>query len=156
VLIEGDGVGIELPGGWDGRIRRCEAGGEGPASRGRRGLITLHAANFPLPAEDGDYGTTATSAMPRRGVFATLIEFRPGGGLKPGAGLYAPRGVPAELGPEDFAPETMLRALPGQAGAQRFFTEAGRPFCLYAVIGGRQAREHVPRLSEALRAVRIS
>jgi hypothetical protein len=154
MLIEGDGVGIELPAGWDGRIRRREAQG-GEPGRGRRGLVTLHAANFPLPAEDGDYGTSATSAMPRRGVFATLIEFRPGGGLKPGVGLYAPRGVPALSG-EDFAPETMLRALPGQAGAQRFFTEAGRPFCLYAVIGGRQAQPLVPRLGEALRAVRIS
>ena len=51
---------------------------------------------------------------------------------------------------------TMLRALPGQAGLQRFFTVAGRPFCLYAVIGSRAAGPRViPRLNEMLRAVRI-
>jgi hypothetical protein len=50
----------------------------------------------------------------------------------------------------------MLRRLPGQAGAQRFFTAAGRPFSLYAVLGsGRRAPALVPRLNELLGAIRI-
>jgi hypothetical protein len=94
--------------------------------------------------------------MPRGGIFATLIEFKPGRGLTPGKGLYAPRSVPADIAVEDFSSETMLRPLPGQAGVQRFFTVAGRPFCLYAVIGSRAAGPRVvPRLNEMLSAVRI-
>jgi hypothetical protein len=158
MLIEGEGVAIELPEGWDGRMRRRELrDGGGRTRAGRRGLVTLHAADFALPGEDGDYGTTATARMRRANVFATLIEFGPGGGLEPGRGLYRPRGVPAALDPEDFSPETMLRRLPGQAGTQRFFTAAGRPFCLYAVIGSsRRAPVLVPRLNELLGAIRIA
>jgi hypothetical protein len=155
VLIEGEGVAVELPAGWDGRMRRRAL----PARRqraGRGGLVTVHAANFALPADDGDYGTTATSRMARAGVFATLIEFSPGEGLKPGRGLYRPRGVPRDLDAGDFSAATMLRRLPGQAGAQRFFTARGRPFCLYAVIGSRRrAPALVPRLNELLGAIRI-
>lgn len=156
MLIEGEDVAIELPAGWDGRMRRREL----PKARrpaGRGGLVTLHAADFALPRSDGDYGTTATARMRRANVFATLIEFSPGNGLEPGRGLYRPRGVPASLDPDDFSAETMLRRLPGQAGAQRFFTAAGRPFCLYAVIGSRRsAPVLVPRLNELLGAIRIA
>jgi hypothetical protein len=31
--------------------------------------------------------------------------------------------------------------IPGQAGYQRFFTENGRPFCLYVVLGGYANRQ---------------
>lgn len=157
MLIEAEGVGIDLPSGWDGRVRRRPARRRGEGRGGpRHGLVTAHAANFPLPAADGDYGTTATSGMPARGAFFTLVEFEPGNGLRPGQGLYAPAGVPSRLAPRDFAPDTLLRRLPGQAGVQRFFTAAGRPFCLYAVIGSRrQAPALVPRVNRLLAAVRI-
>jgi hypothetical protein len=155
MLIEGEGVAVELPDGWDGRMRRRAVPGH-RAKAGRRGLVTVHAANFALPGDDGDYGTSATSRMSRAGVFATLIEFSPGEGLEPGRGLYRPRGVPRRLAARDFSPETMLRRLPGQAGAQRFFTAAGRPFCLYAVIGSsRRAETLAPEVNRLLAAVRI-
>ncbi len=110
----------------------------------------------PLPGSDGDYGTSATGSMPRDGLFAALVEFEPGGGLEPGKGLYRHRGVPAALGGRDFSAATMLRALAGQAGAQRFFTAAGRPFSLYAVVGShRHASQLAARLNELLRGVRI-
>lgn len=156
MLIEGEGVAVELPAGWDGRMRR-RALPAVAARAGRRGLVTVHAADFALPGEDGDYGTTATSRMRRENVFVTVIEFSPGNGLEAGRGLYRPRGVPRALAAGDFAPETMLRRLPGQAGAQRFFTASGRPFCLYAVIGSRRrAPVLVPRLNELLGAIRIA
>lgn len=165
MLIAGEDVALELPAGWDGRVRRrartelpvgdLELGllGRPP----REHLVTAHAANFALPADDGDFGTGATSAMPRRGVFASLVEFQAGGGLVPGVGLYAPAGIPGSLTPKDFAPSSMLRALPGQAGVQRFFTAAGRPFCLYAVVGShRDARSLVPQVNALLAAITIS
>ncbi len=164
MVIEAEDVGIELPGGWDGRVRRrrrnaLPVGDPALELLGRplRGhLVTAHAANFPLPADDGDFGTGATSMMPRRGVFASLVEFQPGGGLLPGVGLYAPAGVPGPLAAHDFDPSSMLRALPGQAGVQRFFTAAGRPFCLYAVVGWhREGVALVPQINQLLAAISI-
>ena len=39
-----------------------------------------------------------------------------------------------------FSPQTMQRAIAGMAGAQHFFQEAGRPFCLYVVVGSWRTR----------------
>lgn len=165
MLIDGGDVAVELPSGWDGRVSRRErtdlpvgnAGLELLGAPRREHLVTVHAANFSLPGNDGDFGTGATSKMPREGVFTTLIEFQPGGGLEPGVGIYAPQGVPGPLSASDFRPDSMLRALPGQAGVQRFFTVAGRPFCMYAVIGShRRASALVPQVNFLLGGVRIS
>ena len=35
---------------------------------------------------------------------------------------------------------TLRRGLPGQSGTQWFFTEAGRPFSFYAVLGSHALR----------------
>ena len=164
MLIAAEDVGIELPSGWDGRVRRrrrneLPVGEAAIALLGaplREHLVTAHVANFALPADDGDFGTGATSGMPRRGVFTSLVEFQPGGGLLPGVGLYAPVGVPGPLASRDFDPSSMLRALPGQAGVQRFFTAAGRPFCLYSVIGShRGAATLVPQINALLASISI-
>jgi hypothetical protein len=142
--LAGAGIAAEVPVGWDARIysrplalpallpeaspfhRRTSASG---------GTGSLHAANFPLPARDGDFGTKATSSMPAGGAFLALLEYEVGGGLEPGRGLFAAGATPGPLARADFAPEAMLRPRPGQAGVQRFFTAGGRPFCLYAVLG---------------------
>lgn len=164
MLIAAEDVGIELPAGWDGRVRRrrrseLPVGDSAIELLGRplrEQLVTAHAANFALPADDGDFGTGATSAMPRRGVFVSLVEFQPGGGLLPGVGLYAPDGIPGPLTADDFDPSSMLRALPGQAGVQRFFTTAGRPFCLYAVVGSHRERAGlVPQINDLLASISI-
>jgi hypothetical protein len=165
VLIEGQDVGIELPPGWDGRLRSrprtelpiASSVTQSFATPLRSHLVTAHAANFALPPGDGDFGTGATAAMPRGGVFASLVEYQPGGGLEPGVGLYEPQGVPRELSVSDFDPDAMLRPLPGQAGTQRFFTAAGRPFCLFAAIGSRRdARSLVPEINALLAGVTIT
>ena len=44
------------------------------------------------------------------------------------------------LAARDFDPQTLLLAVRGQEGVQRFFSIGNRPFCLYAVIG-----EHAKR-----------
>jgi hypothetical protein len=164
MLIEGHDVGIELPPGWDGRVRSrprtelplASSVTQSFATPLRSHLITAHAANFALPPGDGDFGTGATAAMPPSGVFTSLVEYQPGGGLEPGVGLYDSQGVPQELTVAEFDPDAMLRAQPGQAGAQRFFTAAGRPFCLFAAIGSRRrARALVPQVNALLAGVRI-
>ncbi len=166
--INGYGISLDLPGGWDGRLYSRPLveppvlpPGLGqpffrtPAARG--GAATLHIANFTLPVKTGDFGTAATAAMPADGVFAALVEYQPGQGLEARKGLFEPQGVPAPLTARDFDPRTMLRASPGQAGLQRFFSIGNRPLCLYAVLGSaRGAEARLYELNGALASLQIT
>ena len=71
--------------------------------------------------------------------FLALAEYRPGAGLTPGAGLFAPRRIPRPLDPTRFSVRGLAHPRPGQAGTQHFFTVSGRPFCLYVVVAGDRA-----------------
>lgn len=123
----------------------------------------LHAASFPLPAADGDFGSGATGAMPDHGAFLALKEYRPGPRLRPGHGLFAPRAIPLPLELRRFNPRALQVGRPGQAGFQRFFTASGRPLCLYAVIrttaaslaSDGHAHERVAELSGILSTLKI-
>jgi hypothetical protein len=56
----------------------------------------------------------------------------------------------------DFAPNALQRRLPGQLGCQRFFTDRGRPFCLYVVLGSRgQAATLVDEVHTALHGLEV-
>ena len=117
------GLSLAVPARWHARAFR-HTGGE----------PTLHLASFPLPAGDGEFGTRATSAMPAPGVFLALTEYR----TRPealGHGLFAAR-RPDRVAAESLSAHALLRQLPGQRGAQRFFSCAGRAFCLYVVAAG--------------------
>jgi hypothetical protein len=146
--IAAHGVEVDLPRGWDGRIygRPRLVSGIAPRSalpgfdgieEGR--IATLHAASFPLTGAEGDFGGGATLRMPERSAFLALVEYQPDESLTPGTGLFESREVPAGLEPGDFRLETMMVRRGDQAGLQRFFTVGERPFCLYAVIGGRRS-----------------
>ncbi len=133
-------ISVDLPPGWDGRIyaRRTEDVDGRHALRSaatRPTAATLHAANFALPQEDGDFGTTATATMAPPGAFLTLTEYVPGGGLHAGQGLFAKKSIPRSLRAQMFSPRNLLLARPGQVGLQHFFTTQDRPFCLYLVLG---------------------
>jgi hypothetical protein len=118
--IAGHGIEIDLPDGWEGRIyRRPE------------GRPILHAASFALPAEDGDFGTSAVAGMPSNGVFIALAEYDPDALGEP---LFAHQGLPLPLRATDTHPRALQRLGPGRAGVQRFFTSRSRPFGLYVVI----------------------
>lgn len=67
-----------------------------------------------------------------------LKEFVVDSKLRPGEGLFAPRGT-GRLRRNDFHARTLLRDLLGHSGSQTLFTESGRPFGLYVVLGGRDA-----------------
>ncbi len=133
---------VDLPPKWEGRIFR-DVGGE----------PTLHAANFPLPAQDGDYGAKATGSMGPNGAFFALTEFDP---ALADTALFHRWGMPRKLHPADFDPRALMRTLPGQAGIQRFFHARGRAFCLYVVVGHRPSRIRlVRRVNDVLRTVEI-
>lgn len=142
------GIAVDLPPGWEASVfRREEVGPRAAAladdvrARTAPGATThpvLHAASFPMPAQRGDYGSGAVDVMGARDVFVTLLEFHPDAAR---TALFARPGVPPPLRPHDFSPNGLQRALPGQSGCQRFFSVAGRAFCLYVVLGSHARRE---------------
>ena len=119
--ISGYGIEVDLPAGWEGVIyRRPE------------GYPVLHAGDFGLPPNDGDFGIHAVRAMGPRGAFAVLVEYNP---VLAGQGLFSRTDTPWPLRPDAPEPRAMQRLLPQRAGVQRFFTAMGRAFCLYLVVG---------------------
>jgi hypothetical protein len=146
VKLSAHGIQIELPRGWSGRL----------FSRGE-GVATLHAGNFTLALDDGEFGDRSTGAMRDGATFIALTEYRPGSGLKPGSGLFSPRRIPRRLDPSALRRTGLAHPRPGQVGAQHFFTVAGRPFCLYVVVAGSRAtrRHQLAAIEHVLRSVQI-
>lgn len=138
------GIAVGAPPGWEARIFRLVDGEP-----------TVHAASFPLPLTDGEFGANATRHMRSDGAFVSVTEYRVDGKLRPEQGLFAPPQPPG-LARTAFSPNALLRGVTGQLGTQAFFTAAGRPFGLYAVLGssaalGRRLRE----LNELLASLSI-
>lgn len=145
--VQAHGLRIELPRGWSGRVFRRSSH-----------IATLHAGDFQLPLQDGEFGDRSTSSMPPVASFLALTEYEPGSGLEPGVGLFAARDIPLPLDPAGFAANRLAHQRPGQVGTQHFFTGSGRPFCLYVVIAGPRAgrRRQLLTLDHVLRSLRIA
>ncbi len=137
--LEGSGLTVELPSGWDGQIGRAgQAAVQGAAPGGRIPTVA-HFANFPLPAERADFGAEAVAAMRAGDVFVVLFEYGPGAA---GTALFAAEGLP-RLRAGDFDRNALQHGLPGQSGLQRFFHVGDRAFCLYVVVGSHLDRADV-------------
>ena len=136
------GISIDLPQGWEGTIYQRD-----------EGQPVLHAATFPLPQERGDFGNGAVDRMGWDDILLVLLEYDPSSAA---TALFATAGAPRQLGGTDFSPNMLQKMISGQAGVQRFFTENGRAFCLYAVIGSWSERQRlVPRVSDLLAGVTV-
>ena len=133
--LDDDRIGVDIPPGWDVLVARAPRAGD--VSQGSSSPL-LHAANFPLPARRGDFGSGAVELMGPDNLFVSLFEFSPDSLGQP---LFAAEGLPRQIDADQFHPNALQRAIPGQAGYQRFFTEQGRPFCLYVVIGAYANRQ---------------
>jgi len=142
------GLADVTPRGCDARIYRRPSEGEGQLTQ-----PILHAADFPLPNVRGDYGSGAVEIMGPQHVFLSLVEFDSAEATTP---LFAkPR--PDRLSVGEFGPERLQRTLPGQAGAQFFFAERGRAFCLYVVLGSYAGRDSlVPRANEIFQTMEVT
>lgn len=158
--IEGHGIAVELPDGWEGSIDRrpqeaqatASAAGAEPTLVDTEHPIT-HLANFPLPNERGDYGSGAVEQMTSTDVLVCLLEHGP---EDVGTPLFSNEGIPT-LTPAQFDPAAMQRTVEGLSGTQEFFTENGRAFCLYAVLGShRDRRVLVPVINDLLASVVIA
>jgi hypothetical protein len=144
------GLAVVTPRGWDARIFRRQATGN---ETGEITLPILHAADFPLPAVRGDYGSGAVEIMGPNHVFLSLVEFDTAEARSP---LFN-RARPSRITTGEFGPDRLQRVLPGQGGAQFFFSERGRPFCLYVVIGSFTGRDAlVPRANGIFQTMEVS
>lgn len=148
-VLDDQGITVDLPQGWEGRIMVRAApppgapGLHAPGAPGRGPVVggqgwpgeqtnpVVHLANFALPADRGDFGSGAVDIMGVSNLLMVLFEFN-----KESAGtpLFA-NTRPAAVAPGDFDKNTLQHAIPGQVGYQRFFTEARRAFSLYIVLG---------------------
>lgn len=142
------GIEVQIPAGWDGRISVRPAGTAPGAEH-----PVAHLASFALPARCGDFGSGAVERMTARDVLVCLLEFdQP----EAGSALFGRRAVP-RFRPDDFAPNSMQRTIPGMCGAQAFFTAAGRAMCLYVVLGSFRSRASLaPAVNGVLSDLRIS
>lgn len=146
--ISGHGLQMALPPGCEARIYRRTP------PEGARTFPILQAATFPIAPATGDYGSGAVETMGSRDVFVVLLEFSPESSATP---LFQHQGLPRGLRPDRFHPQVLKRPIRGEAGTQWFFTEAGRPFTLYAVLGSYPDRARlVPRVNEMLRGITVA
>jgi hypothetical protein len=145
--MQAHGIAAELPAGFEGRIfKRQATGPELPCA-------VAHFATFALPAVVADFGGGAVNVMGGGDVFAVLFEYGP---ASVGTKLFARQEMPRELGAGDFLPYVLRRGLPGQVGTQWFFTEVGRPFTLYVVLGSLTRRSTlVPRVNALLSGLAV-
>jgi len=155
--LNGGGVSVALPGGWEGEVfnRTPEIDGRslgGPTGDAEIARNVVHLANFALPAERGDFGSGAVELMSSGALMVILFEHGPESVDMP---LFARSGVP-QLSPEEFHPQQMQRTLAGQSGRQIFFNTNGRAFCLYVVLGSHRQREVlVPLVNNVLASLEI-
>lgn len=146
--VAAHGLRVDLPQRWEARLYLRDA----TATASESINPVVHLGNFPLPPRRGDYGSGAVEVMRAAHAFVALVEF---GAAEADTPLFAARGIPRP-GLSDFAPNALQRRLPGQLGVQRFFTESGRAFCLYVVLGSaRFARQLVSEVHGVLDNVAV-
>jgi hypothetical protein len=146
--LRAHGIEAPLPSGFEGRIFVR------PAIGAEITYPVAHFSTFALPQEVGDFGGGAVNLMGTTDIFATLFEYGPESLGKP---LFARQGMPRSLGAVDFRPYVLRRGLGGQSGTQWFFTEAGRPFTLYVVLGSHTQRSSlVPRVNDLIGTLTVN
>jgi hypothetical protein len=112
----------------------------------------VHLGTFPLPQGRGDFGSGAVEIMRADDLLVVLFEYGP---ESVGTALFSRSGVP-RVAATDFAPNNMQRPIAGQSGAQYFFNQSGRAFCLYVVLGAHARRQElVPEVNQVLAGLRI-
>lgn len=154
------GVTVSLPAGWEGRIyQRPEYGdvaatADDPAApEGATTHAVVHLATISLPPGVGDFASGAVEGLGPSDALIVLFEYEP---ASTGRSLFARKGMPRSLDPDDFSPGVLQRSLAGQAGVQIFFSERGRAYCLYVVLGAYSRRRTVvPTVNAVLASFRL-
>jgi hypothetical protein len=140
--LSAHGLDVDVPPGWEARILRRDV-----QSFGEQPRPVVHLANFALPEHRGDFGANVVETMRGKDVFVVVFEYGPDAVGQP---LFSHQGMP-RLTPKHFSARRLQRTIPGQAGAQLFFTAGGRAFCLYVVLGdGRNVRAATGQVNAAV------
>jgi hypothetical protein len=131
--LEGYGLGIQLPEGWDGRIRGPEGTSFGPH---------LHAANFELPEPDDDVASVARGEMSADQVTLVVIDVTTAlaRDVRGPQEAYEPAELPVRIRAEDFT-DRVEAVDPDHAFARRQFSVAGRSLEIRVEFGTDPAPE---------------
>ncbi len=149
--LSGHGVALKPPRGWD--VEFSGAASKTLSNRPGESPLVIHAANFRLPANRGDFGSGAVEVMGNRGVLVALLEYDT---ESASTVLFSRNRLPKGLSPDDVQSHTLQRGVAGQAGAQVFCVESGRAFCLYVVVGSFRLRHVlVPIANEVIATIEI-
>lgn len=147
-VIDAHGIRLALASGVEGRIFQRTA------PPGARTHPVVQAATVPIPPTAGDFGTGVVESMRAGDVFVTMVEV---GSEHAGSALYRHALLPRSLLADEFSPRRMKRPMAGRCGGQWFFTETGRPFVLYVVLGSFALRQRlVPVANEILRGITVA
>jgi uncharacterized surface protein with fasciclin (FAS1) repeats len=141
--LRAHGIAVTTPPGWEGRVYRRPAAGQAnapgaaaaagaPAPPGETTNTVVQVATIALPPDAGDFASDAVENLGNNDALVVLFEYDPSSVDQP---LFADHGMLRSLQPDDFSPNVLQRTLRGQAGAQMFFQDSGRAFCLYVVLG---------------------
>lgn len=148
--LDGRGIRTDLPVGWEGQL---DEGLQLLADGAVRPTVA-HMANFPLPPGRGDFGGGAIETMVPGDALIVLYEYGPESVGQP---LFKAQGIPRFVRSEDFDRAVLHSSVPGMSGVQRFFTHAGRAFCLYVVVGSHIDRVDVlAQINTVLASLEIS
>ena len=153
--LSSHGVTIGVPTGWEAELSTQEdpAAIDTALRFSKSVQVVVHAANFSLPADRGDYGSGAVEIMGPSNIFVSILEFD---AASASSQLFSDEGIPATLHPDDFTTDQLQRPQRGQGGIQRFFHVGSRAFCLYVVIGSHGMRNVlVPEVNSILAELSI-
>lgn len=154
--VRGFGIRADLPRGWEAAMRNAPPSPPEPGEVATLSVAetpVLHAGTFPLPTDRGDFGSGAVELMQQGDTFVALLEYDQEEADTP---LFEATGLPRRLDPRRFHARSLQRVLPGQCGYQTFFTEGGRAFCLYVVLGDEEDKlVQVRRAEQMLATIEI-
>jgi hypothetical protein len=140
VRVNGYGLSVELPAGWEGRIFR----GPDPEP-GSMSYPVLHATNFALWPDNSTFGQNLIREMTPARVLIVAAEYGPEAA---GTSLFTSGRWPLSVAAGDLNPAAFPGNRPeGLAALQNFVTVKRRAFCIYLVAGF--DGEKAPLLPEA-------
>jgi hypothetical protein len=123
--LSGYGITVSLPLGWNGIIYQRD-----PIVKDEVRRPILHGSTVDVTLDQGDFGDGLVENLASDDVFVDLVEIDPDNEL-----ALANPGFVRRLGGDAFAGNKLRRLILGQGGYEGFFTESGRAFCMYVVIG---------------------
>jgi hypothetical protein len=145
--LSSHGIAIDVPTGWEGRMFVPDL--DPPAIN----LPILHLTDAVLTVERSSYAPELAARAGGTGILVALLEFDH---RLADVGLYEPQGLHLPLTRDRFHPKALQFPSRVQEGHQRFFSQGGRAFCLYVVLGtGRGADQRLADANRALETLQV-